>query len=85
MTKPPDLSEFETLSQPRRLECGVKTVLDQLKAKDAAAAKQLEAALIADRTRIAHTAVAAWADLRGLKLRADTVRRHRTRQCSCHA
>jgi hypothetical protein len=79
----PDISEFETLSKPRRLECGVKLALDTLKDDDAKAATQLQAALDAGLPHITHAAIAQWLQLRGVKVRADTVRRHRSRQCSC--
>lgn len=74
----PDLAEFVALSKPRRLECGMRRVLRELAPADR---RKLEAALAADDIR--HTAISRWLANRNVKLAADTVKRHRKRECSC--
>lgn len=78
-TVEPDLSEFVALSKTKRLRCGVACVLDQLPEEDAA---KLRAAL-RDVAGIKHTAIVAWLGQRDIKLRSQTVSRHRHGECSC--
>ena len=73
-----DLSEFLELSKPRRQECSMSTATAALSDEDRVKLKAAMAAPV-----VSHAAISKWLAVRGHKVAAHTVGRHRNRVCSC--
>jgi hypothetical protein len=76
-----DLSEFESLSNPRKRRCSIGSALETLGSD--AERDQLRAALCADRFTITPGAVVKWLERRGLSANTSAVVHHRNGACSC--
>jgi hypothetical protein len=72
------ISDAEGESQPRKMGCGVQSLLENLAEDDA---EQVKAAFA--RADITHQAISRALKRRGLSLSAFTVGRHRRGICSC--
>jgi hypothetical protein len=77
MTKP-DLSEFVSLSNPKRRSCRVCTARENLAPDDRAA---VDAALAHDKHHINSGAIAKWFAKRGHEVNASAVAHHRAGTC----
>lgn len=73
-----DLSAYEAASQPRRMQCTVKTILESLKGK---ALVDLKGALAAP--HVTHQGISVVLGQLGHKVDAQTVSRHRRNLCGC--
>ena len=74
----PDLAEFEAFLPAKGPRCGLDTVLATLGKDDAA---KLRAAL--DAPHITHAAISKWLKQHGQNVAAETVGRHRRKDCAC--
>lgn len=81
----PDLSEFMTLSKPRRPSCLVGRLLagETDPKLPAAERKQLAAALETDKGIITPAAISAWLERRGIEITWQSVASHRRKGCGC--
>lgn len=76
----PDLTEFISLSSPKRPDCTLAAVLPALSAPERA---QVQAALDASVGTITNAAISQWLALRGHKVKWQTVATHRRAACTC--
>lgn len=76
----PDLSEFESLSNPKKVDCPIASALDQLSDEEA---EQLTAACAEPLSVVTNQGITKWLKRREIDIPWQRVRSHRGGTCAC--